>query len=320
MINTSKTSNISAGYNNHSKNAEGSSCEENAFNQSPFLMENIFEYKAWRDKKLSHYPVSFDGLLVKIDNLNRITPEEKFAILDRCKKYNMVVYQSHNPDCDPESLKTFALNFGLEKLDQHYCNDNNGITALQVSVKNNKGGFIPYSDKAISWHTDGYYNPLDQQVNTILLHCHTPANEGGDNSLMDHEIAYIRLRDENPAYIEALMDENAMTIPPHIEDGKELRGAQSGPVFSILKNGKGLHMRYSQRKHNIVWGEDPMLKEAVLFLNSLLSDNKQDMLHAKLNKGQGVICNNILHNRSAFVDTQEQSRLIYRARFFESIL
>lgn len=320
MINTSKTSNISVGYKNHSKDAEGSSRKETDFNQSPFLIENILEYKAWRDEKLSHHPVNFERLLVKVDNLNRITPEEKLAILDRCKKYNMVVYELQNPHCDPESLKIFARNFGLDTLDQHYCNDNNGITALQVSVKNNKGGFIPYSDKAISWHTDGYYNPVDQQVNTILLHCDTPASEGGDNCLMDHEIAYIRLRDENPAYIKALMDENAMTIPPHVEGGKELRGAQSGPVFSILGNGERLHMRYSQRKQNIIWRDDPILKEAVLFLNSLLSDNKQDMLHAKLNKGQGVLCNNILHNRSAFVDTQEQSRLIYRARFFESMV
>ncbi len=319
-MSTSKTSNISVGYKNHLQNIQRSSNKEATFGQNPFLIENIIEYKAWRDEKLSHYPLNIKNLLVHIDDINRITPEEKLAILDRCKKYNMVVYQSHNPDCGPESLKTFAHSFGLENLDQHYCNDNNGITALQVSDKNNKGGFIPYSNKAISWHTDGYYNPLDQQVNTILLHCHTPASEGGENSLMDHEIAYIRLRDENPAYIKALMDENAMTIPPHVEGGQELRGAQSGPVFSIVNNGERLHMRYSQRKHNIIWRKDPVLKEAVLFLNSLLKDNEQDMLHAKLNKGQGVICNNILHNRSAFVDTQEQSRLIYRARFFESMV
>lgn len=320
VTNTSKTSNISVGYKSHLKDVCRAAGKENASAQSPFLIENIIEYQSWRDEKLSHHPINLDALLVKIDNLSRITAKEKLAILDRCKKYNMVVYETQNPDCGPESLKKFALSLGLKNLDQHYCNDNNGITALQVSTKNNKGGFIPYSDKAISWHTDGYYNPLDQQVHTILLHCHTPASEGGDNSLMDHEIAYIRLRDENPAYIEALMDDNAMTIPPHVEDGKELRSAQSGPVFSILKNGKGLHMRYSQRKRNIIWGDDPILKEAVLFLNNLLKDNKQDMLQAKLNEGQGVICNNILHNRSAFVDTQEQSRLIYRARFFESML
>jgi hypothetical protein len=38
----------------------------------------------------------------------------------------------------------------------------------------------------------------------------------------------------------------------------------------------------------------------------------------KLEAGQGLLCNNVLHTRSGFNDG-EQSRLLYRARYFDRI-
>ena len=285
----------------------------------PFSLDNTSIYNEWRRKKLSLYPVSLENLLVKIDNICRITPKEESLILERCQKYNMAVYQVGEGQCDINQLKSFCRVFGLENLDHHYCNDGDGITALRVSQDNNKGGFIPYSDKAISFHTDGYYNAPEEQIHGVLLHCHTPAIEGGENLVMDQEMAYLRTRDESPAFIEALMKPDAMTIPAHVENGRVLRAEQTGPVFSIYDNGQRLHMRFSQRKRYIKWREDDISRQAVAFLNQLLQDNQQDMLQIKLSKGQGVICNNVLHTRTAFKDTKEQSRLIYRGRFFEPV-
>ena len=33
----------------------------------------------------------------------------------------------------------------------------------------------------------------------MILHCVRPARQGGDNRLLDHEMAYIALRDADPA-------------------------------------------------------------------------------------------------------------------------
>lgn len=306
-------------YNHFSKNEQNDIDEDHHAGQSPFNLENESLYQIWREEKLSYVPVSLDKLLVKIDRLDSITAAEKAAILDRCRKYNMAIYQTKTLNCDPETLKVFTSNFGLENLDLHFCNDNNGITALKLTAKNNKGGFIPYSDQALNWHTDGYYNPPERKIFSILLHCDTPARQGGENWLMDHEMVYLRLRDKNPAYIKALMDDNVMTIPAFIEKGEEIRSAQSGPVFSTYNNGQNLHMRFSQRKRNIIWAEDQITSEAISYLNALLNDDKKDALKVKLKKGQGVLCNNILHNRSAFKDEPEQSRLLFRGRFFEPL-
>jgi hypothetical protein len=41
-------------------------------------------------------------------------------------------------------------------------------------------------------------------VRGLILHCVQSAATGGENQLLDHEIAYILLRDENPDHIRAL--------------------------------------------------------------------------------------------------------------------
>ncbi|MCK5620835.1 MAG: taurine catabolism dioxygenase TauD, partial [Alphaproteobacteria bacterium] len=135
-------------------------------------------------------------------------------------------------------------------------------------------------------------------------------------ALMDPEIAYIRLRDENPEYIVALMHPQAMTIPPNTTGGKEIRPARTGPVFSVDPASGALHMRYSARKVNVIWRDDSATKSAVDFLTGLLAADGPDTLHWRLGAGQGYIGNNVLHNRSAFEDGEE-GRLLYRARYFD---
>ena len=78
----------------------------------PFSLDNTSIYNEWRRKKLSLYPVSLENLLVKIDNICRITPKEESLILERCQKYNMAVYQVGAGQCDINQLKSFCRVFG----------------------------------------------------------------------------------------------------------------------------------------------------------------------------------------------------------------
>ena len=78
-------------------------------------------------------------------------------------------------------------------------------------------------------------------------------------------------------------------------------------------------MRYSARKKNIRWRDDAVTKAALDCLSELLGDDGGPVLRFNLKPGQGLISNNVLHNRTAFEDTPEQRRLLYRARFFDSI-
>jgi len=155
----------------------------------------------------------------------------------------------------------------------------------------------------------------------MVLHCVSPAAEGGENSLLDHEMAYILLRDANPEYIRALMTPDAMTIPANAEEGTETRPAVTGPVFSIDPVGGNLHMRYTARTRSIEWKQDEATHAAVQFLEQLLSGESPYVFKHRMAAGQGLVCNNVLHNRTGFTDAVDSgvTRLVYRARYYDRI-
>jgi len=145
----------------------------------------------------------------------------------------------------------------------------------------------------------------------------SPAASGGENALLDHELAYIHLRDTDPDYIRALMAPDAMTIPANIENGVELRAERTGPVFSLLADGN-LHMRYTARTRSIEWRDDPVTRAAVAALAGYLQTSPR-VLRATLQPGQGLISNNVLHDRSGFDEDDEHKRLLYRLRYYQRI-
>jgi hypothetical protein len=290
----------------------------------PFDPHDSEAYSRWRDARLANRPARVEELLVEIAAPGRPSKAEHEAILDRCRRANMAVYACRDAGeaLAPGDLKArlaeLGAAFGLRRLDSNLCADEDGITALEVRAGGAAGEYIPYSNRPLSWHTDGYYNSAEEQVRGLILHCARAAAGGGANALMDPEIAYIRLRDENPEFTTALMHPAAMTIPPNTTGGEEIRPARVGPVFSVDPRGGALHMRYSARKVNVVWRDDSATKAAVEFLIALLAADGPDILHWRLGAGQGYIGNNVLHNRSAFVDDESGGgRLMYRARYFD---
>jgi len=286
---------------------------------NPFDLDNEIAYSTWRDRKLESYPESLADLVVEIGDPMQLTAAEHAAILKRVRKANMAIYVStRGDDPDKELIRSLGRQYGLEYLDHNMGADDDAITSLKVQPDALHKGYIPYSNRPIAWHTDGYYNRLKQQILGLLLHCVQPAAQGGANQLLDHEILYIQLRDEKPEYIGALMHAEAMTIPPNRVDREELRPARSGPVFTILPGGQ-LHMRYTDRSRSIEWRDDPLTREAVKRLKELLKTDSPYRFEGTLQSGQGLISNNVLHTRSGFEDG-ERPRTLYRARYFDRIL
>ncbi len=258
--------------------------------------------------------------IVEIRDPTQLTTAEFAALQQQIQHTNYAIYQL--PDGFAASkawIIRFGQWFGLNRLDSNLCADEDSVTSLRVVDDGRHAGYIPYSNRPINWHTDGYYNPRGRYVRAIILHCARPAQTGGENALMDHEAAYLALRDADPAYIAALMHPESMTIPPNAENGQEIREAETGPVFSIDPQTGCLHMRYTARKRNISWRDDPTTRAAVAYLQNLLDAAVAPVFSHRLQAGQGLICNNILHNRSGFADSAEQQRLYYRARYYDRI-
>jgi alpha-ketoglutarate-dependent taurine dioxygenase len=286
---------------------------------SPFDLNDASAYQQWREHKLEILPSGLEAITVEIKDLGRPSNAEKAALTACLRDCNMAIYASNQPSPgDKTEIRQLCHEFGLERLDHNMGADDEGITELEVKNDASHKRYIPYTNRAIGWHTDGYYNISEQSIRAMVLHCVAPASRGGGNALLDHELAYIHLRDINPDYIHALMQPDVMTIPANIVDGKTLRPDRSCPVFSI-DSVYNLHMRFTERKYNIIWKDDPVVSAAIKALVTLLHSDSPYIFRGTLEAGQGLICNNVLHNRTGFEDDENHTRLLYRLRYYDRI-
>lgn len=288
---------------------------------SPFLPENAPAYRRWRARKLADYPQRAHDLVVELRDPRAPSAAEIEELHRRLRQTNMAIYASAaGATADKDIPRQLGARFGLRRLDGNMLADEDSITALRVVPGKSERGYIPYSNRRLLWHTDGYYNPPQNRIRAFVLHCVTPAAEGGENALLDHEIAYLLLRDANPEYIRALMQPDAMTIPPNTEAGAPARPVSIGPVFSVDAAGN-LHMRYTARTRSILWRQDDATRAAVRALEALLADGAPYIFRHRLAAGQGLLCNNVLHNRASFSDDAGRGiyRLLYRARYYDRV-
>ncbi|MGD2064328.1 MAG: TauD/TfdA family dioxygenase [Nitrospirota bacterium] len=282
----------------------------------PFDLNNGDAYRRWRDAKLATYPRRFEELVVEVRDPRQLTAAEHAELLRCCRRANMAVYAGATRDnADSEIPRRVGAQFGLVNLDHNPGADDAGITAITVVQDS---GYIPYSNRPIRWHTDGYYNRPDRQIRAMLLHCVITATEGGESGLLDHEMAYIQMRDAHPEYVAALMAADVMTIPGNMDDPRVLRPDRTGPIFWVDPQTATLQMRYTARKRNIVWRDDEVVRAAVAFLEGLMSPDSPYLFRATLAPGQGLICNNVLHDRTGFHDNGP-ARLLYRGRYYDRI-
>lgn len=278
-------------------------------------------YQAWRKQKLSIYESGEATRMVSISG--QVPDEEELSqIRHACDKVNFCLYRlSDSVQGDKAFVMGLGRALGLNRLDGNLCSDEDNISLIQVMETGRHSSYIPYTDRQLTWHSDGYYNELSRTIRAMILHCVRPAPVGGENLLLDHEMAYIQLRDENPDYIRAFLQPDVLTIPPNVENGVEIRPAQSGPVFSLDSGSGRLHMRYSARTRNIEWKPDSLSQEAVACMRQLLDENNPYVITYRMGPGEGIIANNILHNRTAFTDAEEvdKRRLLLRARYYDRV-
>jgi hypothetical protein len=285
---------------------------------SPFDLDDDASYQRWRAAKLAAHPVRADDAIVDIADPRALTAGERSALLQRLSVCNLVVYRAPSAEADRSLVGALAGQLGLHQLDANWLADEDGISHItQSGASDGRGGFIPYTDRPIRWHTDGYYHPAERRIRSMVLHCVRPAREGGHSALLDHEIAYLRLRDESPDLVRALMAPDAMTIPAREDDDGVARPAQTGPVFSVDAADGRLHMRYTARTRSIEWRDDDATRRAVQALQALLDSDLPQLLRLRLDAGMGVVAHNVLHDRSGFSDDPAAPRLLYRARYLD---
>ena len=274
-----------------------------------FLSSKSSKFLKWATQKENNIPKNINEISVEIKDINRTTKNEISKIRSTLDRFNTCLYRS-NRDLESNScLLDFAKAVGMKTFD---CNN---IEASEIStissIKSEKIQYIPYTNKALNWHTDGYYDK--KPLFSWLLHCINPADDGGENYLLDHELAmreYVLSYDD----IEVLMNKRAITIP---ESQGSNRSELSTYIFSFDNDYEKLHMRFSMRKENIKMSDNTFT--AMSKLTDVIENNcSKYSINYKLSKNEGILSNNILHGRNSFKDDKVQRKLL-RIRSYERL-
>ena len=64
--------------------------------QNPFDLDNTDAYLRWRDHKLAHAITDTNELIVEIKDPRALTKAEHAALLERCRRSNMVIYATRS--------------------------------------------------------------------------------------------------------------------------------------------------------------------------------------------------------------------------------
>ena len=284
---------------------------------TPFALANEAGYQRWRAAKLACAPRRVEQLLVPVEDAAALGRGERAALLTAIVRGGFALYRTVQRRDDPSLPRRLAAQLGMQRLDANWLAGEDGVSRITVGGGSDAaGGFIPYTDRAIGWHTDGYYHPQQRRIRGMVLHCVRPARAGGENRLLDPALAYIALRDRDPRLVQALLQPDAMTIPAREHEDGVARAAETGPVFSIADDG-ALHMRYTARTRSIAWKDDPVTQAAVAALQEILASSPF-VWRIRMEAGMGMVGRNVLHDRSAFADDPARPRLVLRARFLDA--
>ena len=286
---------------------------------NPFDLKNQASYRTWRVGRLAAYPAGTVDLRVEVARLAAPSAAEQKRIRQRMAAFNLALVRTGPEQIEPDAILAFGRALGLTTADSNLFADHRAVSTIAPAGADDRAEYIPYTNRPLSWHTDGYYNDAPGQVRAWTLFCLRPAPAGGTNALLDHEIAYILLRDESTEHIRALSHPQALTIPANVQDGRTLRPRSAGPVFSV-RNGV-LHMRYTARERNVSWRDTPQTHAARAALDRLFSSNPIYTFTHNLQSGEGLISNNVLHNRTGFESRpmSGEGRLLYRVRYLERV-
>ena len=182
------------------------------------------DYKRWEDKKLESFTQNISDLTVEIRNPNIVSKPEKSMVISILEQHNLVFFHiNNNKYADKSCIKKLAHDLGLGDYEYDSKSDVDGLTEIkdhcdeQLSTE-----YIPYTNKELKWHTDGYYNDESNSILSWLLFCRSQAEKGGKNKYFDHEIAYILFNHESK-HLGDLMKSDAYCIPKNsMTDRKEI--------------------------------------------------------------------------------------------------
>lgn len=279
-----------------------------------FDLDSTDDYLKWRDEKLAAYPTTVGDLVIELGDMTALTAAERAKLMETVERANMAIYTAGSAALEMDSLLALGRQLGVTRTDKsarHAQSDE-----LTDSGILNRA--IPFSTRHCNWHTDATYYGSDNTIQALFLLCKRPAPEGGSNKVLDHEMLYIQLRDQEPGALEVLMRKDCFNYRNPATGAVD--ASRGGKVFWAGADGHLCH-RFSFRKTDMAWSDEGDVAAARRVLESLISDASPHVLEGRLESGMGLVSNNVLHTRERLVDSDDpaQKRLLFRARFYDRV-
>jgi hypothetical protein len=240
------------------------------------------------------------------------------ALRERVRLQGWVVYDA--PEREPRAIVAeMCARFALGSADRTLSGPPDGLVELREARSGNTARYTPYSRRALGWHTDGYYNPPARAIRAFVLHCVRPARHGGANAMVDPRQVAKRLHALDSTILQALSTPDMMKIPANTEGSTLLRAEISIPVFAVADDGE-LVMRFTNRATHIQWRGGALFERARTALIEAIEAESALAPRILLKRGQGLLCNNVLHCREAFDDgdasvAPSSGRTLLRGRY-----
>lgn len=281
------------------------------------------EYQAWKKDRLLQHDQQLAGAN-KTQYLSSLLNHKSdhaalVAIIRNVRSFGYAIYQwTDTPTDIASSVSKLNATLGLTTSDQGVMRDNSNLSLLTDQSGTDRGRFIPYTSRAMGWHTDGYYNAPDKSIRSFTLHCMQPAATGGALSLMDYELLLIAVYDADPALIKLLSHPHSMTLPANKDNLGHDRPDQHVPVFFSYKDGLA-GVRFTTRTKNIQWRNTETHAAATQVIEIIKSQENRHH-NVRLISGQGLVTRNILHRREPFKDDPElANRQMLRGRYLQAL-
>lgn len=279
-----------------------------------FDLESTDEYLKWREEKLAAYPTTVGDLVVELGDMTALTPAERAKLMETVERANMAVFTAGSAGLEMDSLLALGRQLGVTRTDKS-ARHSQSDELTDSGILNRA---VPFSTRPCNWHTDATYYGSDNTIQALFLLCKRPAPQGGSNKVLDHEMLYIQLRDQEPGALEVLMRKDCFNYRNPATG--EVDASRGGKVFWTGADGHLCH-RFSFRKTDMAWSDESDIAAARKVLESLISDTSPHVLEGRLEAGMGLVSNNVLHTRERLVDSDDptKKRLLFRARFYDRV-
>ncbi|WP_446225036.1 TauD/TfdA family dioxygenase [Nocardia sp. IBHARD005] len=249
----------------------------------------------------------------------------EMEIISQTDYFTIFQHPDHRPAAEALHVVETALELGIPYIPELYrihAPDSPGNNQyVDIKTEKPKENTHPAFSRPLAqpWHVDALLEPIGV-VNTTLLHCISPAKEGGETVIADISSIFLSLAEEYPRVAKLLTEDHILAKRATL-DG--IAAESTGPAFAY-RHGfrRPVVTRYGQAGTD-VWCPRDFVESELLQVGLKVIEDKLDIpslsTRIRLSAGQTLVLRNssCVHRRTEYRDNHQAGRHLVRAMYTE---